>query len=419
MQRHYIRRSARGLFRCVLAAVLAALLWTLFLPLYVDVLLALLTLCAAGLLPLLECTLMFTGIAVGIGVLALAAPLYYQEYPFYREHEKYSQGLRYAPNVVDTIEMPCGDLASLDPYLARSVREPRTVHFKTDSRGFRDDEEFGDQHYVLAGDSFIVGNGTDQADTLSSVLQKEFDVRNYSVAFPGDPADYYRNLEELLHEHPASVRAGIFFYEGNDFFGTSELPPKKDVMSKRWAAVLDGYDKFRAEILGRWPRTFRYSKFIYQFTRRLESEVIRREDHSISVYDIGAAKMAFLDDHSTIAMAPSVFDIAAPSPSLMPSVACAFLIPTKFRVYREWLPPALREKVSEVSPSVAALQKIFDPYHIPVVDLTPLLVDEARKLLPENKYVYWRDDSHWNGNGTRSVGAAVARCLRVSPNPHP
>ena len=42
-------------------------------------------------------------------------------------------------------------------------------------------------------------------------------------------------------------------------------------------------------------------------------------------------------------------------------------------------------------------------------DLSKILSVEASRLLPDNKYVYWRDDSHWNGDGIKAAMEYLAQ----------
>ncbi len=36
------------------------------------------------------------------------------------------------------------------------------------------------------------------------------------------------------------------------------------------------------------------------------------------------------------------------------------------------------------------------------------------RQLPEGRYVYWRDDTHWNCLGMRAAAASVAAQLRLN-----
>ena len=93
---------------------------------------------------------------------------------------------------------------------------------------------------------------------------------------------------------------------------------------------------------------------------------------------------------------------------LKPNLVQIFFVPVKYRVYAKWfvdkpLPNAQLDYLRQTAKQAA----------IPVFDLTPALIEEAERLLPQGQYVYWRDDTHWNCNGMRAVAAPVAGQLRL------
>ena len=93
---------------------------------------------------------------------------------------------------------------------------------------------------------------------------------------------------------------------------------------------------------------------------------------------------------------------------LKPNLVQIFFIPVKYRVYAKWL-------ADKPLPSAQLdyLIQAAGQAGIPVFDLTPALALEAERLLPRGEYVYWRDDSHWNCNGMRTVAGPVAQQLRL------
>jgi len=46
-----------------------------------------------------------------------------------------------------------------------------------------------------------------------------------------------------------------------------------------------------------------------------------------------------------------------------------------------------------------------------VIDLTQALVNESKRLLPEGKLTFWRDDTHWNPDGIAVAAQIVAKTL--------
>jgi hypothetical protein len=45
------------------------------------------------------------------------------------------------------------------------------------------------------------------------------------------------------------------------------------------------------------------------------------------------------------------------------------------------------------------------------IDLTEALRQRAKSLFDMGKSVFWRDDTHWNGEGMAVAADAIASCL--------
>ncbi len=72
-----------------------------------------------------------------------------------------------------------------------------------------------------------------------------------------------------------------------------------------------------------------------------------------------------------------------------------FYIPTKIRVYSPFIDSVSFENDNKFS----FLSNSYSMLKIPVYNLTENLTQSASKYLSEEKFVYWRDDTHWNPNG--------------------
>lgn len=88
--------------------------------------------------------------------------------------------------------------------------------------------------------------------------------------------------------------------------------------------------------------------------------------------------------------------------AFLKKIKAAFFIPPKYRVYHH---------LQENNP-LEFLQKNYGEKSIPVIDLTNILKDEARKKLALEEYVYWRDDTHWNSNGISVVSEYIAKQIK-------
>jgi hypothetical protein len=52
--------------------------------------------------------------------------------------------------------------------------------------------------------------------------------------------------------------------------------------------------------------------------------------------------------------------------------------------------------------------------NVPVLNLTPLFREQAASLLARDEYLYWLDDTHWNGEGIREAAQAITNSTAVS-----
>lgn len=85
-----------------------------------------------------------------------------------------------------------GDLAAMigDP----AFREPRTIEFRTDAQGFRNDAIPTPVEALVLGDSFAAGAGITQHGTFAHALAVRHGLSVYNLAYPGGPYDQYVNF---------------------------------------------------------------------------------------------------------------------------------------------------------------------------------------------------------------------------------
>ena len=324
----------------------------------------------------------------------------------YREHEKHVRnGNSYQPNVRDVIDMPHGDLVALDPLKAALLAAPRRVHFVTDARGYRNSRAYAGESVILNGDSFVVSNGSDQSDTLAELLREQ-GWPSYSIAFPSNPVDYEERARNSLEFIVPAARFVMFFYEGNDFDTSKEPTPRTER-----SALLTSYDEWKQKVLKELLSPFALGQVLFNMSRRLELQYLYGVEAPVTVAQIGSRWMGFLDSQSQ-----HVFDAKLRLTwhgfeDVWARVACVFFIPTKLRVYAPWLDKNLVSGMTEPAYALTVLSEKLARFGLPVVDLTPALVAAARNERTHDRFIYWPDDSHWNGLGVRAVLPEVTRCL--------
>jgi len=394
----------RKVLRVVLPVLAYLLYWTLGLPWYLDLAVALVALpllvrAAPAKSAALLVSLLLSLALVEVAVRALAPGVA----SVYRDHEKWRHDNdRYERNVVDTIAQPYGDLVAMMPSLARALSEPRSVDFRTDSEGLRNGADYHGQALVLVGDSFVVGNGNTQANTLPEVLRSAHGLDTYSIAYPGDPLRYFHAARLFLAKHP-DVRFLFFFFEGNDFEPTVGPAP--------FAQEPNGYDVFRSRIRADVYPGLRYPSVVFNVSRNLERELRGGPNAParVVVHELGGRPVGFLSEFIRIASAPDlrILGLDLDPKKVVAHTAGVFFIPTKYRVYKPWIDDGVT--LPEPSSAFAALRAFYSASGVPLVDLTPALRRRAGELLPEGKCVFWRDDTHWNEHGIRAAAEEVAR----------
>lgn len=169
--------------------------------------------------------LLAVSIALPLIFLELTLKYGFENLIFYRPHEKVSLAAkqRYLPDISLKMVSPHGDMLAIDPQ-QKAIKEQRTVFFKTDNLGYRNNKNFTDQRIVIVGDSFVVGNGTSQEDILPSILEEQFNLDVYNISYPGGPDSYLNRIESF----PYSIKdrcVFVFFFEGNDFPESLKLAP--------------------------------------------------------------------------------------------------------------------------------------------------------------------------------------------------
>lgn len=411
-------RLRRVALRVLLATVLCGLFWSLGLPLAVDIP----SLAGLALIAALAAPRKAAGLALALGLSQLAAEagvrlldLHRPVSLTYREHEKYevdsgytSGRGRYLENVSDVIDMPHGDSFALDPFAPQLIREPRRVVFRTDDRGHRNDRPYHGQGIVLAGDSFVVGNTTSQEETIPGWLAREHGLDVYSLGHPGDPNLYFAMIAAFLAEVDPSAKVLLFLFEGNDFktdvpVRPLAIPPVYDQWKLRFSRAVEGVWNAPGILLGA--------------SRRIERSLLARAGEIVEVARVGESSAGFYGPYVDMACAPDLrFEWRDPPPGVIEHLGAVFFIPTNYRVYFDLLEPEARRgrNVPQPAPGRMALERWFGSRGVPVIDLEEPLRQRARELLPGGRYVWWRDDTHWNGPGQQVAARVVGRVLKDS-----
>lgn len=318
---------------------------------------------------------------------------------YYRPDEKYvrfdyaNNHRIYQKNVHVDMHMPHGDLRAMT---TEDIAEPRRIQFDTDSEGFRNEQAYHGQRYLLVGDSFIAGNSNTQGDLLYKQLLRDHGIDTYSLAYPGSPADYAAYINGFKKRHGENFRALVFMFEGNDF---EESRGRK------------------ASWLARRGRQY-YEMFSGFSTYRVTSSLIKRVTRArsiqagsdLDVVELGGKKMAFYQLYNDVTrrtQVPNPEGFERAIESMRPHIERIYFIPTNYRVYYKHL------NQTEILPDAQwrYLDGVCRKYQLRCTNLTAPLVKESDSLLKQNELTWWRDDTHWNRHGIAAAARVVAADL--------
>lgn len=394
-------------------------LWLLSLPLWLDVpiSLGLISICifsriSSFLLLTISffcCIFALEGLVRGFNLLSSSQ--------YYREHEQFAITGKeaYQPNLNTTIESPHGDFLAIDPYLSKSLAQKRTIHFVTDSLGYRNLTDYQDQKVILVGDSFVVGNGFSQEFTLSAQLEKA-GLENYSIAFPSNPNSYMARAVKFKQSKSSksdNYKFAFFLYEGNDF----ELRDREE--SNLNQSYSEKYDLFRLKQLTRFIPFLHLPKYTFGLSRRAERILFPNSSNQLQFFSNNDFSVGMIKSQLKTSLSESVLLDLALEQEVVSKIACIFFIPSAYRVYYDLIDDPSKPKLNNPAPGLAAINQTFSPYSVPVVDLTPILSSELSPLSELEERLFWRDDSHWTPKGIEKIIPAVKSCLKQQEHSAP
>ncbi len=330
--------------------------------------------------------------------------VYYRPHEMFKVYDSEFKHGRYKKNVHFKMTIPHGDLKA---FHEKVIPEPRRVTFHTDSMGFRNSRDYHGQEHILVGDSFIVGNGTTQEETIVEQLFRKHGIDVYSLAFTGDITSYAKYLRSFKRHQPTQVKVFLFLFEGNDFPLVSQetpVPSEQDSLYRKpLVKKLNGYLKL-------FNKTDIY-RFTYSSTRKIFEKRTRKKER-VEHSNIMGLPVAFFKDYIEVTKR----DFLPENPALTESLCSLkndithlFFIPTKYRVYYKYInhdkqqkKPVLPNKQWELVKSIGS------KCGISLTDLTPALIEKSDKLLWQGTLTYWSDDTHWNQHGI-SVAAELVK----------
>lgn len=318
---------------------------------------------------------------------------------YYRPHEKltiYNHEMElksYKKNMDIIFQMPFGDISAVG-HIKDIEIEPREIRFKTDSFGFRNNNNYNGEKYVIVGDSFIAANGTRQDHIITSQLKNTWNIDTYSLGFAGGIPEYVKYVLYLQKKTGSDFKVLLFLFEGNDFV---ESISKRQMVIKK-PIIKAYYD---------WVKAFFEETIIYRYTYSLITRLTKKPQSS-EVLIVKGHRIGEFSDYiqATKRQSYRIPDRALKMLYLIHDrIDHIFFIPTKYRVYF----PFIENRNIEELPNRQweETQRIAKLLNVGCTDLTEPLRKESERLLKEDKFTFWKDDSHWNGYGIAVAAKAV------------
>jgi len=326
----------------------------------------------------------------------------------------------FAPNFHYDNARTYGDLSNFGN-LPRFRQYHREV-FTTDEFGFRNAPGGGSGKMpaaIVVGDSFAVGSGVSDGDTLSAQLTSRLaDRRVYNGA--SDRPNWHMTSELIQRLH---MRGGLVIWEVSERMPMprsvrAETPhtlggvPTTAAPNSEGARVLRDLDRWTESHLAYSP----LRSFLSRGIRKVDNDVWlpNPSENFVLVGELrNGDSMLFLRSEVDNFYRPhyeSGAYLAEISALIRGSgnELLVLLVPDKYGVYY----PLLREKGRSPpggESHLGYLEKDLNRLGVPAVNLTSALTAQAAEGLQIREYNYAIDDTHWNRAGIQTAATEVLR----------
>lgn len=313
-----------------------------------------------------------------------------------------------------------GDLANIANLPAYRIY--RRERWTTDEYGFRNPPGLaasGRVQALLVGDSFAAGSGVADDDTLSAQLTAR-GVPTYNVAPLRLSADATRAVAGrlgmaggwVLYEQVAGLRYVHLDPASVTPRAPDAMPPltfaarfARNVGSATWPL------RIAAE---RWLKRWQDNRW-FANPYRHTIEIRRLSNGDSMLFFSGEALARPLPPQAVAAIAETV----AIYRTLHASLAAhglrlaVILVPDRFALYAHLIDGSAW--AGGPSPYLETLDRELHAAGIPTVNVYPAMAEQVTREADAFRYLYWLDDTHWNGRGIAITADVVASYLRARP----
>lgn len=326
-------------------------------------------------------------------------------------------GMAFEPNRRYFNSRASGDLAALGN--VPTLRQYHSEQFTTDALGFRNPPFILTEEIsaMLAGDSFAVGSGVTDDETVSSQLSALTGCLVYNAGsevgrvMPDDIVSVARQLNMrgrlvirivaefadpptipapqrlFVRALEARMAAGVRVLAGR-LTGFVDVSPLQIMSTRTWKALEN--DRILPN---------KYASRVVKATLTTGDVMLFRtpqEDHADQPRGVALDYWRWLRD-----------DLHRAQLDLL-----VVLVPSKYRVYRPFVvdPGLARPAPNDSWDQLAGDLRASG---VSVLDLTPFLSAAAARALEHGEYLYWLDDIHWNARGIAAAATVISETWRL------
>ena len=308
-----------------------------------------------------------------------------------------------------------GDLAALGNL--PELRQYRSEVFTTDALGFRNPPEAANRTpaAIVVGDSFVVGSGVSDDETVTSRLGALLGCPVYNAGGIDPHPDRILALARKL-----KLERGLVIHQFAEDF---EMPAAPSGARRRYQRVLGAMGPGVGTLVGRVRGMLTVSPLQIACERALKGwengrllpnryvgRVVRgRLTSGDSMLFMGYFFGKFHQKREV----PTAYWTWLQKELRVGGLELAVVIvPSGYRVYRPFLVEPKSSPDESVDDYPGRVEDELRRAGIPALNLTTTLSAAAAKGLPERQYLYWRDDIHWNAPGTAVAAEAIREGLR-------
>jgi hypothetical protein len=328
----------------------------------------------------------------------------------------------FTPNYTFSTWRSYGDLASVGN-LAR-MREYRSEEFVTDSRGFHNSPGVtGVPEGIFIGDSFAVaseGMGDNTLAAKISILRHK-PLYNAGGGTPLNLASIraltkqlgmtkgyvlYEFLERHLSERPL-----LHTETGKQGFGAILPTALGPVLWETWRLPAWHFVEFSPLKALAQRVDKRFSNGVLLPNHYAKNVLVRTIANGDTMLFLpGDARDGYVAKSQLKAWV-SYWNWLSQELEKDDLTLMVLLVPDKYTVYQRWFVPAETELPNREN--LLELERSLKESRTPVVNLIDLFRRDAGAELDKHRYLYWKDDSHWNERGIAIAADEINRELQA------